>query len=53
MNFWRKRKNVLVLGSDGMLGYDLYQRLRQMSARGEIGVVYGMSGDELRNMRAA
>ena len=48
MNLFSKaKKNVLVLGSDGMFGSELYAELRNMSARGEIGMVYGMDRPEL------
>ena len=47
--FWKK-KNVLVLGSDGMLGHDLYRKLRKLSVGGAVGIVYGMDGGEMRNL---
>lgn len=46
---WRRRPSVLVLGSDGMLGSELFSLLVAESAkRTGIGYVYGMDGDEVR-----
>lgn len=43
------RLNILVLGTDGMLGHDVYQMFRRLSSeRGSgIGTVYGMGREEL------
>lgn len=43
-NLFKKRYNVLVLGCDGMLGYDLYNQLKLQSllAKSSIGTVVGL-----------
>lgn len=44
--FWKK-PSVLVLGSDGMLGAELFERLSGMALRGDISYAYGMGRPEL------
>ena len=49
--FWKKKPSVLVLGSDGMLGTDVFEMLRTATLDHEsgIGYVYGMGRSELES----
>ena len=44
MLFKKRKHNILVLGSDGMLGYDVYNKLLQLSAieDSNVGTVIGI-----------